>query len=308
MPVFSVVKRVKMKRFVLPAFLSLAICYFVLLLTYRQGELPPHATTSELAQRLVANILAGKDRGTALCRLISLRRYRAIPRYEVERCTSRVVRQFIGSPNGEVFGVTVEVNFINDDEEAPYAGELVLFDREGFLIPVYGGSNLLTAEDGFFRYRGGDDWAIVHAIRTGAGTETVANVLSVVPLSREQRSVLQLIVGAPINSYDCRGFHWSWQARDADGDKVPEFEVGPNISPPGKISPRAVFRWSENDGRYSGPGGSPSEGWLRLDVVQGKPVEHKCCPNDAAKLYAETASNLEGVRKPCREPETIIIR
>jgi len=297
----------RIKRLCWPAILAITICYVILALAYRLGEQPPHASTALLAEKFVGDILTGNDRGTALCRLISLQRYRAKPRYEVERCSSRVVRQLIGAPNGDVFGITVEAEYIEEDRDAPYAGELILFDRQGFLIPVYGGSNVLTSEDGFLNYRSGDYWAIVHAIRTGAGTNAVVKVLSVVPLDHEQRAVLQVIVGAPMSSYECRGFNWSWQARDVDGDKVPDIETGPNVDPPEKIEPRAVFRWSDRDNRYIGPDGSPGEGWLRLDTITDPPDKHRCCPNESATLYAESATNREGVQRPCLPPETFTI-
>lgn len=288
---------------VLLGLLSAATTFVLAGLAYRDGEVAPHSATAAHARKLVADILAGKDRGSALCRLISLRRYRATPRYEPEPCSSRVVRQLIGSPDGEVFGVTVKADFIDEAEEAAYAGELILFDREGFIIPVYRGANVLTSEDGFFRYDNGERWAIVHAIRTSAGADRVVQILSVVPLAREQQDVLRIIVGASQSSYDCEGFRWSWQARDVDGDKRPEFELGPNVDTSGTISPRAVFHWSGD--RYSGPTGSPSEGWLRLDVPENQVLKTDCCANEAAKRYADAATNREGARRPCARTASI---
>lgn len=292
-----------MKRSLLAIGLFGALTYLIGALAYRTGEHLPHARTDELASRAVDNILLNRNRDRAICDLVRLQRYRSTPRYTVDECTTRKVRQLIGSPNDDVFGVTLEVSYLDGPRDAPFAGELVLFDREGFLIPVYAASNVLESRDGFFQYRMGGDWAIVHSIRVSAGNETAVQIISVVPLEREQRAALRVIIGAPVNSYDCKGFHWSWQARDVDGDLVPEIEIGPNLEPPGRISPRAVFRWSEDDGRYLGPDGSPRDGWLRIDAPRADSEKQDCCGNAAAKVYAETASNVEGFRQPCEPPK-----
>lgn len=226
---------------------------------------------------------------------------------------SRKVRYFIGSATSDVFGVTLEVGYLDKVREATFAGELVLFDREGFLIPVYRASNVLEAGDGIFQYRGDDRWAIGHVISTRADDQTLTQILSIVPVADPQRAVLRLILGPPLYEWTgCEGFYWSWRARDTDGDGTPEVEIGPNTDTSGGIEPRAVFRWSQAANRYIGPDVSPLDGYMRLDnVTNEKGVKDDCCGSLASKEFAKSfpASqapyNNFGVRRPLCDPPQV---
>ena len=281
------------------------IAVVVLPLFANLGSLPPHAPTAAFAKKLVVDLIENRNRSRAICQLIELRRYRATPRYEPESCITREVRRFIGSPTGDVFGVTLKVDYLDKVQDSAIAGELVLFDREGFLIPVYHAANLLMAADGVFEYRGAQRWAIAHVIPTKAEENSTTQILSIVPLAAPQRAVLRVILGPP--SYDfgtCEGFTWSWRARDLDEDGIPEIEIGPNIDSAGDIEPAAVFRWSAAYGRYLGPPPAPGDLFLRIDDQAGAVQKGDCCGNAASKQFSEqlrsqpSATGRLGVRRP----------
>lgn len=286
-----------------PAVFSCALLFLIVFLLVplfiRHEPMQPHAATADYAQRLVDDLIANRSRSTAICRLIGLRRYHATPRYEPEPCVARTVRHFIGSPSSRVFGVTLEADFIDKVLQSPIAGELILFDREGFLIPVYHGANLIDTFSGVFRYRGDNEWAIGHVISTKVDEHTSTQILSIVPVADPQRAVLRIILGPPVfDKFGCEGYYWSWRARDTDRDGVPEVEIGPNLTPQGDIEPRAVFRWSRIEGVYVGPTPSADDPYMRFDGIKDD-----CCGTAASKEFASRfirGASLErfGVRRP----------
>ena len=293
------------KNLFLPAALVLTTGFLLAPLYIRRNQLRPHAATAEYAQKLVEDLIADRNRSTAICRLIGLRRYRSTPRYEPEPCVSRKVRHFIGSPANQVVGVTLEATWMDKAVDSPIAGELILFDREGFLIPVFNGANVIDVFSGIFRYRGDDEWAVGLVYGAKVDDDTTTQILNIVPVANPQRAVLRVVLGPPdFDRFGCQGFYWSWRARDTDGDGVPEVEIGPNVTARGDIEPRAVFRWSNEQRVYVGPAPAPDDRYLRFDGINDD-----CCGTAASKEFASRFAPVPvegfGVRRPVCDSVTI---
>lgn len=254
-------------------------------LVWRAGQAPPHAASDRLARRLVADIVAGRNAGRALCQLQGLRRYYSRPRYEPDACDVETVKAVVSSPDGErtVHAVVTHPSWHDTDAAE---GVLTFFDDRGFLLPVFAGANLIASEHSIFEYRAGHS-AVVLDVPTHVSDGVTALVVHVVPLARRQRPLLSVIVGPP-SAGMCTGPSWGWQLRDTDGDGVPEFEIGPNLARPGAIEPRVVYRWSADRGHYVGPDGAPAEGFLRTDRLPGA---LDCCSHHV-RPFAEAVRAL----------------
>ena len=275
-------------------------------LVWRAGEAAPHAVTERLARRLVADVVAGRDAGRALCRLYRLRRYYTPPRYEPQPCDTETVKALVSSPDGErvVHAVVTQASWSEPDDPQ---GVLTFFDDRGFLVPVFAGANMVSSVDALFEHRGGHS-AVgleVPTSTTDQGSDGYGTglVLNVVPLARRQQPLLSVIVGPP-SSEMCDGPGWGWRLRDVDGDEVREIEIGPRVDVSGAIAPRAVYRWSPDAGQYEGPGGSPAEGFLRTDRL---PRTSDCC-SQHVKTFADAVRALPtpppaGIRRNvCESP------
>lgn len=298
--------RCGVKYVLLALALVLTVAFLLFPLFVRRDQLRPHAESAAYAQRLVEDLIANRSRSTAICQLIGLRRYRATPRYEPEPCVSRKVRHFIGSPSSRVFGVTLEAEWMDNVRNSPIAGELILFDREGFLVPVFHGANVIDVFSGVFQYRGDDEWAVGLVYAASVDDNTSTQILNIVPVADPQRAVLRVILGPPaFERSGCDGYYWSWRARDTDGDGVPEVEIGPNLTAQGDIEPRAVFRWSGAQNAYVGPAPSANDPFMRFDGIN-----EDCCGNAASKEFATRFAGVAplegfGVRRPVCESMTL---
>jgi hypothetical protein len=144
----------------------------------------------------------------------------------------------------------------------------MLFDGDGFMIPIFEAANILGRDEAVFAYAGWDHLAAAHLIGYGpSGGKWTTQVLHVVPMNARQKSVLSVIVGPSTYGLDdsCKGFYWSWGYRDLQGDGVPQIEIGPVLNSRGTISPRATYLWSTTSKAYVGPKGSPAEGFQRIE-------------------------------------------
>jgi hypothetical protein len=240
---------------------------------------------------LVERVLSGPNPGHALCRLIALGRYREKPPYTLEWCTSRSIRKLVSSPTsaGSVTALVVEAN-IGDE----FAGEIILVDSDGYLVPVFAGASVADSLDDVFQFRGDDRWAIGHFYGMNAGNDSHVKVLHVVPVDNNQRPVLSLIVGPATYGFDdsCAGSYWSWRHRDTDEDGTPEIEIGRNTSVAGDIEPVAVYKWSKTERRYLGPSGSAEEGFVRFDGEPSQAGKH-CCGRGGIIAEAFAARRLQ---------------
>lgn len=249
------------------------------------GDAPPHADSDRLARRLVADVVAGRDSGRALCQLQGLRRYYARPRYEPDACDVETVKAVVSSPDGERMVHAVVTHPLWRDADSS-EGVLTLFDDRGFLLPVFAGANMIASEHAIFEYRSSHS-AVVLDVPTWVSDGVTALVVHVVPLARQQRPLLSVIVGPPSEGM-CKGPSWGWQLRDTDGDGLPELEIGPNLARAGAIEPRVVYRWSADLGHYVGPDGAPAEGFLRTDRLPGA---SDCCSHHV-RPFAEAVRGL----------------
>jgi hypothetical protein len=162
------------------------------------------------------------------------------------------------------------------------AGPFSLFDSNGFIIPVFQGANLVDGDSELFRNSPQGGLAIGHAFGESHGDSFKPDhwstqVLHVVPTTPEQRPALSVVVGPPVFGFEdtCKGFFWTWRARDLDGDGWPEIEIGPRADEQDDIAPAATYRWSPQQGRYVGPTGSPEQGFLAYDVEHDNNGENR---------------------------------
>jgi hypothetical protein len=222
-------------------------------------------------------------RDAAACRLFELGMYRSKPPYKEDPCKQvpGAVNHVIVAPQDNQSQSPMYVVFrhwpFDSDTIGPgkSKGPVTLFDGDGYIVPYFHNANMLDKDDDVFAYAGDGRLAIRQIIvqsgdRDENDKEWNAQVLHVVPVTPRQQSVLSVIVGPAIHGdmkETCKGFSWGWRQRDVDADGVPEIEIGPwlDAGTDGNISPRAVYRWSKQTGRYDGPSGSIAEGFQRVD-------------------------------------------
>lgn len=239
------------------------------------------------ASQLVRLLEQPATRDAAACRLLELRKYRGKPPYEETLCDQvrGAVNHVIVAPQAAAGAAARDAQPpmymvfrrwpFDDDAIGPgrSRGPFVLFDGGGYIVPVFQGANLIDEDANVFAYAGDTRLAIGQVISHGSGEKEDARdwttqLLHVIPIAPQQRSVLSVILGPATYGIDdrCKGFYWGWRTRDLDADGVLEIEIGPWLSDRADdISPRAVYRWSKESARYDGPAGSIKEGFLRID-------------------------------------------
>jgi hypothetical protein len=190
---------------------------------------------------------------------------------------------------GHVVAAIVEDNDIGPE----FAGDIVLVDSEGYLIPVFGSANVADSLDDLFQFRGDGRWAVAHFYGMSAGEKATVRVLHIVPVDRNQQPVLSVIVGPPYGE-SCAGHYWGWRVRDDDNDGIPEIELGPYSNAKGDIAPDVTYRWSRAEGRYVGPTGSAEKGFLRFDETLSPEDKGHCCfaGGKLAEEFAKARSRL----------------
>jgi hypothetical protein len=163
-------------------------------------------------------------------------------------------------------------------------GAFTMIDPNGFIIPMPGGANYLGEHDRLFAPAGQGPVVMVQVYGHGGGdafgadgwSVQVLHVTAVVPGAR----TLAVALGPATFGFEdgCVGYSWWWRNRDVDGDGVDEIEIGPRTDADDNITPRAVYRWSTRERRYSGPRGRVTAGFRRLpdrgaDCATGKAAE-----------------------------------
>ena len=246
-----------------------------ILLNADAGASPTSASSADVAARkLVADLLRPERRDRAVCRLIGLGRYRGHPCEREKPCSTRRVNEVIVASQGlgpPLYAVFLAFPFIpEEDPQRKTSGAFLLFDSDGFMIPIFEAANMLGRDDAVFAYAGWDHLAVAQLLGYGSSGDDAkwtTQVLHIVPMDARQKSVLSVIVGPSTYSFEdtCKGFYWSWRYRDLKGDGFPQIEIGPVTNSKGEISPRATYRWSEASKAYVGPQGSPAEGFQRID-------------------------------------------
>lgn len=162
------------------------------------------------------------------------------------------------------------------------AGPFSLFDSYGFIIPIFQGASLVDGDSEVFTYSPQGGIAIGHAYGQSHGDSFKpghwsTQVLHVVPTTPLQKPALSVLLGPPVFEFEdsCKGFFWTWRARDLDADGWPEVEIGPRTDDQNNIAPAATYRWSQEQSRYVGPTGSAAEGFLAYSVDRDKNVENR---------------------------------
>jgi hypothetical protein len=260
------------------------------------------------AARLARLLENSETRDAAACRLFELLRYRGPgkPQYEEDRCDDPVrgaVNHVIVAPQESASRAgrsSVRPMYLvfrrwpyDKDDIGPgkSKGPFSLIDNDGFLVPAFMGANMVDEDGKVIPYAGDGRLAIAQTITQAGGGEGDeqwhTDVVHIVPIAPEQRSILSVVFGPTTYGFDdsCKGFSWGWRTRDADADGIPEIEVGPRLDEktPDNISPRAIYRWSRATSRYEGPRGSVEDGFLRIDDVQDvvrasdTPGPQSCC-------------------------------
>ena len=240
--------------------------------------------SAEQARALVRGLVDRDKRDAAYCDLLRLGLHhgRLPDRDECLPVTEVVAApQMDGSSLYVVFGKPgYEIERVPNRRNA--AGPFSLFDRDGFIIPVFQGANLLDGDSELFTYSPQGGLAIGHSFGEAHGDafkpgHWSAQVLHVVPTTSDQKSALSILLGPPVFGFEdsCKGFFWSWRARDLDQDGWPEIEIGPRTDDQNHIAPAATYRWSQDQGRYVGPTGNPADGFLTFSADGRKNVDNR---------------------------------
>jgi hypothetical protein len=222
---------------------------------------------SPRGQRLVRQLANRKTRNKAYCQLLALGlHHRPLP----YRDECHPVTQVVDAPQPS--GPPLHLVFVDSGfpiTRAPHrqnaAGAFSIFDDAGFIIPVFGGANLIEQDSELFTYAPDGRKAVGHVYGcvVDRADQSVVQVLHIVPTAPEQTPALNVLLGPPLVGPDdeCEGYFWTWRAKDINGDGSPEIEIGPRLDNDDRFDPVATFRWSTAEGRYVGPAGSPPEGF-----------------------------------------------
>ena len=230
---------------------------------------------------LVRSLSDRSARNAAYCDLLERGLYRRRARYR-DKCLP--VRQVVSAPQAnEPPLVMVFVDPGYAIERAPNrrnaAGPFSIFDSQGFIVPVFGGANLIDQEDELFPYSPHGELAVGHVYGVASGNSAESEqwdiqVLHVVPTDANQQPALSILLGPPAFGVGdtCEGHFWSWRWRDVDQDGWPEIEIGPRLNAENDLTPAATYRWSAQDRRYVGPAGRADQGFVSFSVADARSV------------------------------------
>jgi hypothetical protein len=241
-------------------------------------------SSAEQGRTLVRSLGDPDKRDAAYCDLLRLGlHHRRLPYRDECLPVSEVVAapQTDGSSLYLVFGTPAyEVERAPNRHNA--AGPFSLFDSDGFIIPVFQGANLVDGDSELFRYSPQGEIAVGHTFGQTHGDSFKAGhwstqVLHVVRTTSDQKAALSVLLGPPVFGFEdsCKGFFWTWRARDLDGDGWPEVEIGPRTDEQDDMAPVATYRWSPEQRRYVGPTGSPEQGFLTYAVEHDNNGENR---------------------------------
>jgi hypothetical protein len=238
---------------------------------------PTSVTPSRSGQDhpLVQDLADANSRDAAYCGILRLRLFHRPADAYTDTCgpVTEVVTapQPAGSPLFIMFTKPVFEIEREPIRRGP-AGTFTIVDRNGYMVPVFSGANVVHYESEVFAYSPQGHIAIGHVFGMSsrgssfdAGSWSV-QTLHIVPTAVSQQPALSVAIGAPTFGFDddCAGNFWSWRYRDVDADGWPEIEIGPRTDAEGHIIPMATFRWSNTDHKYVGPSGSIADQFIQF--------------------------------------------
>ncbi|MFY0528991.1 hypothetical protein ACN28I_39485 [Archangium gephyra] len=231
---------------------------------------PPPVPTRPLS--LSEQLLDLERREAAFCALLSQGRYLGTPRYQEEPdCRiNHVLRapQAEGEPMYIVFRA-VDAEVFPESGPGVARGPFTLVDGEGRFVPIFSSANVIGSETRLFSHTGDGRLAVAHHIRYGpSGSPWSVQMLHIVPVTPGQRSILSVVVGPPFIGFMSADKHyaWTWRLREQPSGAPPLVELGPRSADGALARVAATFRFEPGEGRYAGPEGSVTEGFLRVSA------------------------------------------
>jgi hypothetical protein len=232
-------------------YLTVAVAVFTIL-PLAAGDDPPAALDPA-----VAKLLDLDQRDEAFRKVIKRQVYRGEGTYT--ETDAKPVRHVIVCP--QVKGPPLFAVFPKSRENQPIHrpdGHLVLVDSDGAIVRVYHAANSLSNGDTIQDINGDgvmdvvQSWGIANDLKGPS-----CQVLHVIPVTREQRPALRVAYNHSAGAGD-----WGWRLREKG--KVWLIELGPKQPRTDDIEVKAVFRWSEKEQGYEGPGGGADQAFMRL--------------------------------------------
>jgi len=216
----------------------------------------------------VKKLLVPERRDDVLRTILSWQRYRGEPYYKVTDKDLKPIAEVAVSVQQD--GHPIYVVFFRDSWRGPGDKEhhVETFDFDGTIVPWHGGANVEQPEN--VKDINGD--RILEAVQQIGCSTRRHNVtqLWVLPITREMRPSLSLLYNR-----DDPKESWSWELTESETRGVRDLTLGVRDPSTGKISPRAVYRWSAPDRCFVGPPGGLAEPFLRIDGMTDG-IEEEC--------------------------------
>ncbi len=188
------------------------------------------------SRALVQSLLDPKTRDAAYCDLLGLRLAHRLADAYTDTCSP--VTEVLTAP--QAAGPPLYIVLTNpgyEIEREPLrrgpAGPFTIFDRNGYMVPVFWSANSVDNESEVFAYSPGGQIAIGNVIGVSHGSSFdvghwSVQTLHIVPTIISQKPALSVVLGPPTFGFEdgCAGSFWSWRYRDLDADGWPEIQIG----------------------------------------------------------------------------------
>lgn len=202
---------------------------------------------------VVSRLMNPSERNDAFRTILSWQKYRSDPPYR-ERVFNPL-RYVVTCPQKEGPPIFAAFPRSFSEQRSVPRGHMMLIDSDGAIIPVSIG-NYIEEHSAFQDINADGIMDIIVAEDL-----TPANKLYVLPVTREQRPLLQILLRTKEHGGDPL---WNWRLVETPTPDLFKIELGPIDSRTGEFTPMATYEWSDTEQQYIGPTGGDTQPFKRV--------------------------------------------